>query len=494
MIASKETIRLIFGLKLRQIRQDKKLSLAQLSKQTGISQSYLNEIEKGKKYPKTEKIVILASALNIPYDKMVSLKLSKSLSPIAELLNSNILNELPLDLFGFEMSKVVELISNAPSKVNAFIMTLLEISRNYDMTQEGFYLATLRSYQELHENYFQEIEDEADKFIEKNGLKKKNNSFEEMSASLTKQFNYNIDLEEITEYPELKNFRSIFMPNKKNKLLINPNLSARQQTYVLGRELGFQTMKLKERSYTSSWFKADSFDMVLNNFKASYFSSALLLNRDLMVDDLGDFFSSPKWNSDKFLSMMDSYSASPGTFMHRLTTLIPKFFGLKSYFYLRIDNEVGSKFYKMDKELHLNKLHSPYASEKEEKYCRRWIAVTLLEDLQKLQEKDPNVRTVVGAQRSIYIGTANEYFCISIATTSPRKNFNMSITVGFPMDKALEENVAFCNDKDVPIREVNQTCQRCGVLDCNERVIEPSVYLEAKRLRKVEKRLDDIMN
>ena len=57
MIASKETIRLIFGLKLRQIRQDKKLSLAQLSKQTGISQSYLNEIEKGKKYPKTEKIV-----------------------------------------------------------------------------------------------------------------------------------------------------------------------------------------------------------------------------------------------------------------------------------------------------------------------------------------------------------------------------------------------------------------------------------------------------
>ena len=49
MIANKETIRLIFGLKLRQIRQEKKLSLVELSKQTGISQSYLNEIEKGKK-------------------------------------------------------------------------------------------------------------------------------------------------------------------------------------------------------------------------------------------------------------------------------------------------------------------------------------------------------------------------------------------------------------------------------------------------------------
>ena len=114
-IANKETIRLIFGLKLRQLRNDKKFSLAELSKKTGVSQSYLNEIEKGKKYPKTDKIILLSSALGVPYDKMVSLKLSKNLSPIAELLDSNILNELPLDLFGFEMSKVIELISNAPA-------------------------------------------------------------------------------------------------------------------------------------------------------------------------------------------------------------------------------------------------------------------------------------------------------------------------------------------------------------------------------------------
>ena len=47
-------IKLIFGLKLKQIRTEKNLSLFGLSKLSGLSKSYLNEIEKGKKYPKPE--------------------------------------------------------------------------------------------------------------------------------------------------------------------------------------------------------------------------------------------------------------------------------------------------------------------------------------------------------------------------------------------------------------------------------------------------------
>ena len=53
----------------------KNLSLFGLSKLTGLSKSYLNEIEKGKKYPKTDKIVTLSEALEVPYDHLVSLKL-----------------------------------------------------------------------------------------------------------------------------------------------------------------------------------------------------------------------------------------------------------------------------------------------------------------------------------------------------------------------------------------------------------------------------------
>ena len=62
MIAE-EYIWLIFGLKLKQIRNEKNLSLYGLSKLTRLSKSYLNKIEKGRKYPKTDKIVLLADVL-----------------------------------------------------------------------------------------------------------------------------------------------------------------------------------------------------------------------------------------------------------------------------------------------------------------------------------------------------------------------------------------------------------------------------------------------
>ena len=66
-----EYIRLIFGLKLKQIRNEKNLSLFGLAKITGLSKSYLNEIEKGKKYPKRDKIILLSEALEVTYDQTI---------------------------------------------------------------------------------------------------------------------------------------------------------------------------------------------------------------------------------------------------------------------------------------------------------------------------------------------------------------------------------------------------------------------------------------
>ena len=79
---------------MRQIRHERDLSLYGLAKLTGLSKSYLNEIEKGKKYPKTDKIALLSQHLNIPYDQMVSLKLDKNLAPLGEILQSKILKEI----------------------------------------------------------------------------------------------------------------------------------------------------------------------------------------------------------------------------------------------------------------------------------------------------------------------------------------------------------------------------------------------------------------
>ena len=77
MKLKKNSIKIIFGLKLKQIRQDKGLSLSELAALSSMSISYLNEIESGKKYPKTDKIASLSDALDVSYDSLVSIKLTK---------------------------------------------------------------------------------------------------------------------------------------------------------------------------------------------------------------------------------------------------------------------------------------------------------------------------------------------------------------------------------------------------------------------------------
>lgn len=63
MSLNTDNIRLVFGLKLKQLRLDKGMSLTELAQKSGLSMSYINEIEKGKKYPKSDKIVALAEAM-----------------------------------------------------------------------------------------------------------------------------------------------------------------------------------------------------------------------------------------------------------------------------------------------------------------------------------------------------------------------------------------------------------------------------------------------
>ena len=119
MLSENQIIRLIFGFKVRYLRQQAHFSYAELSEKTGLSTSYLNDIEKGKRYPKPDKITALASALNVDYNYMVATNASKKLQPIIDLLNSQVFKLFPLDKFGISMEKLLELFTQTPDKVNA---------------------------------------------------------------------------------------------------------------------------------------------------------------------------------------------------------------------------------------------------------------------------------------------------------------------------------------------------------------------------------------
>jgi transcriptional regulator with XRE-family HTH domain len=482
--------RIIFGLKVKQYRLAKGLSFSELSESSGISVSYLNEIEKGKKYPKGERIIDLAQALGTNPDELTSLELSEGLAPVGELLASNFLNELPLDLFGIAKMKVVEIIANAPKRVGAFISTLVDLARNYHLGEENFYFGALRSYLEMHHNYFPELEAAVDKFIEQHHLPP--NSPVEATALQTilqQSFGYQIRPNGLDAYPELQGLRSLYIP-KSSELLLSGRLNATQLAFQLGKELGFQYLGLKERANTSSLLRVQSFDEALNHFKAGYFSAALLLPRERIRSELAQFFRAPKWDPAPLYRMMDEFRASPEMLFQRLTNVLPEFFGLKRLFLIRIAHTKESDKFRIDKELHLSGRHNPHENGLFEHYCRRWLSI----DLIRKMDQAPGGSNLAAVQRSHYHGTEDSFLCFTIARPAyPDPGKNVSITIGLAIDEQLKRQVSFWNDAAIPDVVVNNTCERCPILDCDQRVVDPNIVEARNQRREVQRRLQDLL-
>ena len=488
--------KIILGLKVRQLRTDKRLSFAVLSEQTGMSVSYLNEIEKGKKYPKEDKIQLLASALATTPASLISAEMPQSLSAVEDLLQSNFLNELPLDLFGIEMNKVVEIIANAPMRVAAFISTLVELSRNYALREENFYFGALRAYLEMNNNYFEDLEEAVHQFVKQNKVPTGHALPDHFLAGLLeKKYGYKIVNNGLDDFPELKNIRSVFVPKTKN-LLLNSSLNEQQRAFQFGKELGFSALSLKERAYTASLQRVKSFDEALNHFKAGYFSAALLMPREAFVQDMEAFLKMEKWDDGVSLThLLQKYQATPEMLFQRMTNVLPHFFGLNKLFFLRVVHRLKTNQFDINKELHLNRRHHPHGNGLDEHYCRRWVSVSLLNDLETLQNRDassPKNGVIVGIQRSHYFQTNDEYICFTMARPSGAKN--VSVTIGILIDNELQQKIKFINDSQISHREVSTTCERCAIKDCEERVVEPLVVQQRQERAKINDTLKKILD
>ena len=479
--------RIIFGLKVRQLRQKQQLSYADLSKLAKVSISYLNEIEKGKKYPKKDKIEALANVLGVSYQQLTSSELGSHLAPVAELLQSNFLNDLPLELFGIDISKVVEIIASAPSRVGAFISTLLEISRNYALQEEHFYFGALRSYLELHNNYFPEIEDAVTTFkLEHNLPEETSVSGKDLRDILENGYDYQVRDNGLKNHKELQAMRSIFLKNKK-ELLLNGNLSDIQKSFEFGKEVGFNYLKLQERAATSSLVRPKTFEEVLNHSKSIYFSVAMRLPLHPFAKEITNFFEHPNYQGELLLNIMKKYKATPEILFHRLTNILPAIFGIKKLFFLRFTYNAAKQKYRIDRELHLAYRHPPHSNGLSEHYCRRWITISLLHELENMQKEGIVVEAIVRAQRSKFENSNNEYLNLTIArpghADQPK---NVSVTIGMLIDKNLSEKIHFLEDTAIHSKIVNRTCERCAIADCKERAADPTVIQQKENLRQIQ--------
>lgn len=486
-------LKFIFGLKLKEIRQQQGLSYQELKERSGLSLSYLSEIENGKKYPKGDKIMVLAEALGVSYDELVSLQVPTKLKPVVSLIRSDFFKAFPMEQFGLNPQKLVEIISYDPEKINSFLKTMLQVARNYELKQENFYQAALRSYQELNQNYFDGLEEEVD------GLRLE---FPELSeipfnekvlSGILMKIGVRIEFDSIAKYPSLKNLRSLYNPEER-LLHLNNGLNNGQVNFLLGREIAFQWMRMKNRSLGTPPQRVMDFEENLNNLKASYFSAALMMPKKNLSEDFKAFGKQKTWKPELFLQLMEKYHVTPEMLMQRLTNILPTVFGFENLFFLRFVAHSADS-YTLTKELHLSERNDPHhANELNEHYCRRWVSLEILKDLYEQVKKTPEKQFIAAVQRSRYFESESEYLCLSIAFPNvSNKEEAISVTVGFLIDDALEEHLKFLDDPKIPSKLVNTTCERCPIADCKERAFDAVIYEQSQQEEEIKQDIVDLL-
>lgn len=465
-------IRLIFGFKIKHLRQQQDFSYQQLADRTGLAISYLHDIEKGKKYPKADKIMALGEALGVDYDYLVSLKADKKLQPVVELLQSDILQDYPLELFGLKTNKLLQLFSNVPEKMTVFISTIFEITRNYEMTREHFYQAALRAYQNMHDNYFADLEEAVKVFRQEYALYDEGScNLEHLEGVLENTYKIQVDRDLLNNHAELGALRSYFQPQRKT-LYLNTALSRAQQSFILGRELAFQYLKIEERPLEMRILSVKSFDKLLNNFRASYFAAALLMDEQQLSEDIRGWFAQEQFEPDYLLTLLEKYEVTAEMLLQRLTNILPQHFDISNLFFLRLTGSADLQKFQITKELHLARSdHHPYSNELQEYYCRRWVAIESIKNLRM----QPDTQLLADAQVSEYWQSDKAYLCLTLAQVSAeRPKEGSSVTIGLLEDDRLRQQIHFLKDPKLRRKAVNVTCQRCTMPDCDARMAPPT--------------------
>lgn len=485
-----ENLRLMLGLKVRAARERRGETLATTAGRAGLAVSYLSEIEKGKKYPKPEKLLALAAALELPFEELVSPRVEDELSPLSAFARSEFLREFPFELFGLRAADLFELVAADPKRAGALLATFGEVARRYDLEVEHLLFAALRSFQQLHGNYFPEIESAAETFrAEADWATDARLGERDLRETLGSRFGYRVEERMLASRRDLSELRSVYAAaggraGAGPTLHLNARLLPEQRAFAMAREIGYSVLGLRERAVTGTWLRAESFDQVLNNFKASYFAGALMLPRAPLVEALGRFFAAPRFRERLLLEPLARFGATPEMYFYRVSQLAPGELGLPELFFVRFFRDPERRRPRLTKVLNLARVELPHGVSPDEHSCVRWPSVTVLDDPRLLRERAPHPPPVAAALCRFQTEPV-EFLIVALARPlALRPKTLSSVSLGFRLDDRLRAVCRFLDDPALPRREVDLVCERCPFSPeaCRERQAPPSV-LERQRRR-----------
>ncbi len=219
--------------------------------------------------------------------------------------------------------------------------------------------------------------------------------------------------------------------------------------------------------------------------------------RTAFVRDVQTLFDLERWNPKPLLDMLTRYDVTPEMLLYRFSELIPERFGLRLHFPRFHDIDGG---YYLHKQLHMNNLMLPSGVGLHEHHCRRWLSIRLLRGLDAPNGSASNENVpAVGIQMSEFLESQERFLCIGFARPLVMQpDMRSSVIVGFQNTPTLKNTIRFVNDTAVPHVIINETCERCPLLEdqCAERAAAPKVLRQQgereKRRQTVQKFLAEM--
>jgi len=78
-----------FGAKLRELREQKSISLRELAKKIGVSGAFLSDIELGRRLPSEDKIELIAKEIQVPVEELAKYDFRNEVEEIRNMMFSD---------------------------------------------------------------------------------------------------------------------------------------------------------------------------------------------------------------------------------------------------------------------------------------------------------------------------------------------------------------------------------------------------------------------
>jgi predicted transcriptional regulator len=112
------------------------------------------------------------------------------------------------------------------------------------------FLSSLRSYQEAHTNYFEDLEQKSYSFSNRFMLIWRFKFLEELTAILIEEYGYTIEELVFSEQDQLR-ICDLFVPKSKT-LLLSKDIDEHKKAFILAKEIAYNYLQITERLYTFS--------------------------------------------------------------------------------------------------------------------------------------------------------------------------------------------------------------------------------------------------